>query len=212
MTADDRFRLALLAIFATCLTIGVYHRRRAAASPERISRRDEGLAMFLALRLSGLLLFVATLLHLIEPSWMRRASIPFGTRLRWSGLAVAAMAIPLMAWTLQALGRNLTDTVVTRSDHTLVTAGPYRWVRHPYYVTTLLLVVAVTLITANGLIGTVGLIVFVLLAVRSRIEEQKLIERFGDDYRTYIARTGRFIPRLRRQPPPNDTQSGSPKR
>jgi protein-S-isoprenylcysteine O-methyltransferase Ste14 len=37
---------------------------------------------------------------------------------------------------------------------------------------------------------------FAMLVVRTRIEEEKLIERFGDDYRAYMARTGRFLPRL----------------
>ena len=39
----------------------------------------------------------------------------------------------LLIWTLRSLGPNLTDTVVTRQAHTLVTRGPYRWVRHPFY-------------------------------------------------------------------------------
>ena len=58
-----------------------------------------------------------------------------------------------MYWTLSSLGTNLTDTVVTRAEATLVTHGPYRWVRHPYYVTAALLMGSVTLLTANWLIG-----------------------------------------------------------
>ena len=34
------------------------------------------------------------------------------------------------------------------------------------------------------------------MVVRTRIEEEKLIERFGDEYRTYMQRTGRFLPRV----------------
>ena len=39
----------------------------------------------------------------------------------------------LIVWAFQSLGSNLTDTVVTRRQHTLITHGPYRWVRHPFY-------------------------------------------------------------------------------
>jgi len=39
----------------------------------------------------------------------------------------------LLIWTLRTLGANLTDTVITRKEHTLVTSGPYRWVPHPFY-------------------------------------------------------------------------------
>ena len=42
-------------------------------------------------------------------------------------------ACGLLVWTFRCLGKNLTDTVVTRQEHTLVMQGPYRWVRHPFY-------------------------------------------------------------------------------
>ncbi len=45
--------------------------------------------------------------------------------------------------TLRSLGKNLTDTVVTRRAHTLVTSAPYRWVRHPFYDALALAVLAV---------------------------------------------------------------------
>jgi protein-S-isoprenylcysteine O-methyltransferase Ste14 len=73
---------------------------------------------------------------------------------------------------------------------------PYRWVRHPFYVTAALLMGSVTLITANWLIGVNSVLVLILLAVRTPKEEQMLIERFGDEYRGYMVRTGRFFPRF----------------
>jgi len=84
---------------------------------------------------------------------------------------------------------------VTRSQATLITRGPYRWVRHPFYVTAALLMFSVTLLTANWLIGASGLVVLALLAIRTPKEEQMLVERFGDEYRKYMAKTGRFFPR-----------------
>lgn len=42
-----------------------------------------------------------------------------------------------MTWTFIVLGPNLTDTVVTRKVHGLVTTGPSRWVRHPFHVAAL---------------------------------------------------------------------------
>ena len=103
-----------------------------------------------------------------------------------------------MYWTLNSLGKNLTDTVVIRAEATLVTQGPYRWVRHPFYVTTALLMASVTVLAANLLIGAGSLLVLGLLAVRTPKEERMLIERFGQQYRDYMAKTGRFFPRFRR--------------
>lgn len=102
-----------------------------------------------------------------------------------------------MYWTLSSLGKNLTDTVVTRAKATLVTNGPYRWVRHPFYVTAAILMASVTVLTANWFIGISSLAVLALLAVRTPKEEQMLIERFGQDYRDYMAKTGRFVPKPR---------------
>lgn len=55
------------------------------------------------------------------------------------------------------------------------------------------------MLTANWLIGLSSLIVLALLAVRTPKEEQMLIDRFGQQYRDYMARTGRFFPRMSRQ-------------
>lgn len=55
---------------------------------------------------------------------------------------------------------------------------------------------SVTLLTANWFIGLASVIVLALLAIRTPKEEEMLIERFGDQYREYRARTGRFLPRI----------------
>src|SRR6185369_1694435 len=98
---------------------------------------------------------------------------------RWVGVVLGISCSLLMYWTLSSLGKNLTDTVVARANAILVTHGPYRWVRHPFYVTAALLMASVTLLTANWLIGLTSLIVLVLLAVRTPKEEAMLIKRFG---------------------------------
>ena len=101
-----------------------------------------------------------------------------------------------MFWTFHSLGKNLTDTVVTRRVHTLVTHGPYRWVRHPFYDVMLLWVISMSVLTANWLLALLGVSAFAMMVIRTRIEEEKLIERFGDEYRTYMKRTGRFLPNV----------------
>ena len=102
----------------------------------------------------------------------------------------------LLVWTFRSLGTNLTDTVVTRQKHTLVLVGPYRWIRHPLYTSAALLTVAISLIAANWFLCLTGVVVFCLLLVRTRIEEANLVARFGDSYRAYMQRTGRFLPRI----------------
>jgi protein-S-isoprenylcysteine O-methyltransferase Ste14 len=90
----------------------------------------------------------------------------------------------------------VTSTSMPRSQASLVTTGPYRWIRHPMYSAALILVMAASLLTANLVVVIGGLAMFALLAARSRIEEQRLIAKFGEAYRGYQGRTGRFLPRL----------------
>ena len=109
---------------------------------------------------------------------------------------MCAIAAGLLTWTLHGLGTNLTDTVVTRRAHTLVTHGPYRWVQHPFYDSMALLILANSLIAANWFFLLTGSVVLFLIVVRTRTEEEKLLARFGDSYRVYMDRTGRFLPKI----------------
>ena len=152
----------------------------------------------IGLRLCGLLGWIALTAYLINPAWMAWSSVALPTWMRWIGAFLALFVVPpLLFWTFHSLGKNLTDTVVTRREHTLVTHGPYHWVRHPFYDVVFLWILSMSLLTANWLMALLGFLTFALMVVRTRIEEQKLIERFGDEYRAYTGRTGRFLPHLR---------------
>jgi protein-S-isoprenylcysteine O-methyltransferase Ste14 len=128
---------------------------------------------------------------------MAWSSIPLPAWLRWTGVAMCAGCGGLMIWTFRRLGKNLTDTVVTRREHTLVMNGPYRWVRHPFYVSGALFVLGTSLIAANWFLFVGGVLFVVLIIIRTRTEEEKLLARFGESYRAYMVRTGRFVPRVR---------------
>lgn len=194
MPSENPFRVALVLVIVLTMAVTVYHRLQAASSGEKISHEQEGYLFAIILRLAGLCLWISTLAYLLSPSFVEWASVPLPVWVRWSGVAAGLFCSLLMYWTLSSLGRNLTDTVVTRAEATLVTHGPYRWVRHPFYFTAAMLMAAVTVLTANWLIGLASLIVLALLAIRTPKEEQMLIERFGQPYRDYMAKTGRFIP------------------
>ncbi len=196
MSGDAIFRDALLVIFLALLPIGIYHRVRSQATRERLDRRQEGIFILATLRPAGFAFFGGLIAYLIAPEWMAWASVPLPDALRWFGVAICAAAGMLTAWTFHHLGRNLTDTVVTRRDHTLVTHGPYRWVRHPFYASAALLALGTSLAAANGFLLVSGAQVLTLLVIRTRREEELLVARFGDSYREYMNRTGRFLPRV----------------
>src|SRR5205085_7237790 len=114
------------------------------------------------------------------------AAAPFPEWVRWLGIAAGLSGGITGIWTVRTLGPNLTDTVVTREHHTLVLAGPYRWVRHPFYGSVALLLAAFAFGAANWLILAGGILLVTLLVVRTDREEERLVARFGDTYRGYM--------------------------
>jgi protein-S-isoprenylcysteine O-methyltransferase Ste14 len=152
----------LIAGLVTMLAITAYHRLRARTG-ERLDRRQEGWFILLTLRPLAAVLMASFLAYLIRPSSMAWSSLPLPDGLRWSGVSIGMAAVVLLYWTLHTLGHNLTDTVVTRRDAALVTYGPYRWIRHPFYVAMLLAVIATSLVSANWFLALTGVGVFALL-------------------------------------------------
>ena len=194
--ADQTFRLILIIGFAAIFPIGAYHRIKSQASGEALDRRQEGLFVLATLRPIALLRVIGLFAWLIDPGWMDWSNVGLPIWLRWLGVGTGVVAASLLVWVFRSLGTNLTDTVVTRIEHTLVTSGPYRWVRHPFYLAFGLIIVADSLATANWFLALTGGLTFALILVRTTREEENLIRRFGDDYRRYQDRTGKLFPRL----------------
>jgi protein-S-isoprenylcysteine O-methyltransferase Ste14 len=195
---DSTFRLVLLAILAPGMAAAIRYRLRAARAGDKLDRRQEGIFILIALRAAGIGMWIAVLTWMARPSLFAWASFDAGVPARIAGAALVAVGMLWTWWVMRTLGDNLTDTVVTRARATLVTAGPYRWVRNPLYTGLLVLGPALALAADRWIFGAACLTVFALLAVRTAKEEANLIARFGDEYRAYMARTGRFLPRLRR--------------
>jgi protein-S-isoprenylcysteine O-methyltransferase Ste14 len=193
MDTEHTFRMLLVAGWLLLLPIMLYHRIKA-HTPETLDRRQEGMFVLLTLRPMGLAAIAGFVAYLVNPASMAWAAAPFPEWLRWAGVATLVAGGMLLTWTVHTLGPNLTDTVVTRRRHTLVTAGPYRWVRHPFYGAVALSLTANALAAANCFLLAAGLAVIALLVTRTDAEEARLLSRFGDSYRTYMTRTGRFLP------------------
>jgi protein-S-isoprenylcysteine O-methyltransferase Ste14 len=79
--------------------------------------------------------------------------------------------------------------------YVLATGGPYKWVRHPMYVSKILLGLFIFLATGIWL-TMFTLIAVVSLPAQARGEEQMLHNLFGRKFDDYAARTGRFLPRI----------------
>ena len=195
MSDDDLFRVILLGIFFAFVPFALSHRLRS-KTDERLDRWQEGAVILFGLRLGAVPWFLCSLAWMIDPQWMAWSFVAAPIWMRWLGLFLIGLWSVLLVWTFRNLGKNLTDTVVTRKEHTLVTTGPYRYVRHPFYLAFVMAVLGGSMVASNWFLFLAGMVPFGFLVARTRIEEQKLVERFGDEYRQYQERTGQFFPRL----------------
>jgi protein-S-isoprenylcysteine O-methyltransferase Ste14 len=138
-------------------------------------------------------------LYFLTP-WLDFARLPFPAWLRWAGTLITLLGISLFGWAHQALGMNWTAVLALSEKQTLVTAGPYRLIRHPMYTAFLVIGIGFLLLSANVISGGVYLLPCILMmAFRLPAEERMLQERFGEQYRLYAATTGSLLPRLIRK-------------
>lgn len=192
MFDDMTFRLVFAAL-ATLLYVNhhVLHRRPPSKTKAaEASRLETWLVLFLFIWTGTLVLYVfgigLSYYQLPLPSWAR-----------WAGAALMLLCVPMSQWIYHTLGVHFSKKLELRSDHELVTEGPYRYVRHPMYTTLFVCALATCLVTASALTLASALVVAVLMLVRIRKEEAMLIGRFGDHYRAYMRATGALLPRLR---------------
>ncbi|GGJ36923.1 protein-S-isoprenylcysteine O-methyltransferase [Neoroseomonas lacus] len=114
-----------------------------------------------------------------------------------AGLLVFVASLVLFYATHKALGRNWSVTLAVRAEHSLVTGGVYRFVRHPMYTAFWMWAIAQALTLQNWVAGPAGIIGFGLLyLLRVGREEALMRETFGTAWDDYAARTPRVIPFL----------------
>lgn len=196
MANDLPYRFALGLLLVATVRILVPFRVRAAKGGEKITHQDEGLLFAAVLRLAGLVCWITVFAFLFYPAAVERTAMTLPAGVRWSGLALGVVGLAITQRAFMHLGHNVTDTVVVRQNATFVSTGPYRYVRHPFYCGAALLLAGMVLLTSNVTVGVMGAFILTMLALRTPREEQRLVDRFGDEYRRYQAKTGRFFPRI----------------
>lgn len=131
----------------------------------------------------------ASLECLLQDAWFEV------TPLRFMGFVLFVFAGVCRFWVVRSLGSNNSIHIRVRYNHQLVVEGPFHYTRHPYYVSVVCELVGFCLL--YNAYYSLYLILFVeipLLALRIRLEEKKLLEKFGNGYRTYRSSVGILPP------------------
>lgn len=119
---------------------------------------------------------------------------PAGTVVRAVGVAVTIAAGLLAVWGLRSIGRDMASQAEVLADSQLVTTGAFALVRHPLYLSIILLWAGSAAALLSWVLAICTVALTPLFASRSRLEERLLTEHFGDAYRRYAARVPMLIP------------------
>ena len=175
---------------------GYYVKTHSKPEEETLNKREEGLLSKLA-GILGVIGFISVVAYAIHPGWISFANLPFPSILRWMGVGIAILGFALLQWAQVTLGESWSDTPRMMKEQALITSGPYRMIRHPIYTAFLIILGSLLFIASNWLIG-LSLIGMASLEIASRVqyEEKLMTEYFGEQYRAYMKKTGRLMPRL----------------
>jgi len=116
--------------------------------------------------------------------------------LRWVAAIVALACLLLTSLCWARMGRHWRMDVPLKGELPLFTDGPFRYVRHPIYSLSMLLMICSAVVVPTVPVLGIAIVHLVLMQLKARHEEQHLLRAHGEAYRTYVARTGRFFPRF----------------
>jgi len=111
----------------------------------------------------------------------------------WPLMAVQAGAIALMVWARLTFGLRSFNIGAAPTEGELITAGPYRFWRHPIYAAVIIFAAAAAASRPSPLAIGSAFAVVAGLGLRMYSEEQLLAEKYPA-YGSYAAKTARVIP------------------
>ena len=111
--------------------------------------------------------------------------LPVGTSLLYTGIAVFAVGL-IIVWTAGLPWVNVPEDVP-------VTGGIYRYSRHPVYIGVFVQYIGMGIASASGLFLLLVVIEIALSIVITPAEERFCLDKYGETYREYIAKTPRWI-------------------
>ena len=192
------------AYWATVVLLVVYRRLRHGHSAgviprQRFERRLYRilLPVFLAWIVLPWLALSVRMPGLAVPDWATDVPVVLGIRAVAAAVAVVCYGLSLVCWL--RMGRSWTMAIVPKQETRLVTAGPYRWVRHPIYALSILLMLMTAVVVQTVPMVIAAGLHFYVMWRKARHEEGHLLTHFGAEYERYCDRVGRFCPRLMRK-------------
>jgi protein-S-isoprenylcysteine O-methyltransferase Ste14 len=168
-----------------------YKNEKAAKTDQRVSLTEQVLLALLTI--GGLVLpLIYSVTH-----WLDFANYSLPLWMGWLGAVLMGCSLFVFARAHADLKSNWSSSLEIYEGHTLVTNGIYGSIRHPMYACQWVWSIAQILLLQNWLAGPASLVVFIpFYVLRVKAEEKMMLEKFGAQYREYMIKTGRVIPRI----------------
>ena len=138
-------------------------------------------------------------LYLIEPLGSEWLHILLPWQFRLIGVLLSFGGILLLVLTHRALGIHWSTTLQFKEGHSLITTGPYSLIRHPMYTSLSIIFIGLAIVASFWPLWILILLMTIFFFRIVKREEDMMIDEFGDEYVSYIERTGRYFPKLRRR-------------
>jgi protein-S-isoprenylcysteine O-methyltransferase Ste14 len=125
------------------------------------------------------------------PSW----PLPGMPAIAWVGVGIGASGLILRLWSVLTLRDRYTRTLLTEAGQAMERGGPYRFVRHPGYLGSLLCLNGIAMASGDRLTLIASLAAtLAAYAYRIHVEDAMLVAQFGASYRTYCREVGALMP------------------
>ena len=120
------------------------------------------------------------------PVWFLSASLPGLPAVAWIAVALGVCGIALRFWAVLTLRERYTRTLLIQDQHPIERGGPYRWVRHPGYLGSLLTLNGIAAASGNWVVLVASLIATLgAYDYRIRVEDRMLVSALGEPYVEY---------------------------
>lgn len=114
--------------------------------------------------------------------------------LRIIGLLIYLVFSWVQIWATKTLGENYTQEIAIKKNHQLITDGPFKFVRHPQYLSQILLDIGGAAATLSFILAPLALIQIPFLFSRAAFEDKLLEKHFGENFKSYKKKSGMIIP------------------
>jgi len=114
--------------------------------------------------------------------------------IRYIGLAVYLIFSWLQIWAFKTLGENYSQDILIKKNHQLVTKGPFRIIRHPQYMSQILLDLGGAAATLSYIVAPIAIIQILFILLRASVEDKLMAKHFGNEFSSYKKKSGFVLP------------------